>query len=286
MSKPNDPAKVMETLHNPLDYDCIVIPLDAYIDRLITAINRVEGIMSSQEMQRNDLITEQSLHTTITGGNALLNALRIKDRNNDRKGKQGLRVILEWDLAKSFVESHAALVMNEYEYAPSEAGNQSAWTITNLSGTGAGMERMSDSPLKLGVGAMVGLSWIPHQGEPMLGYIRWIKEPKPGEQRVGIEFLGEQFKLVKGGLLGGGGDELTEKRAWPILIKVGEKKNIAIFPDARIFRNMAFAISYKGQNVHLKTDTVVKSGPNFTICHVIKAKELDTSQQFNFGNGQ
>ncbi|HKI62765.1 MAG TPA: hypothetical protein VKA31_10765 [Mariprofundaceae bacterium] len=287
MSRPNDPAKVLGKLPNPLEYDCIVIPMDAFIDRLITAINRVEGILNSQEMQRNDLITEESLYTTITGGNAMLNALRIQDRNTTRQGHQGTRVIFEWDLAKAFVEAHSALVMSDYEYAPSQAASQAAWTVTNLSQSGTGLERISDAKFKLGVGAMVGMSWIPHRGEPMLGFVRWIKEPKHGEQKMGVEFLHDQFKLVKGALLGGGGDELTEKRAWPILIKTEKKANVAFFPDARIFRNMAFAISHQGQSVHLKIDKVIKSGPNFTICHIVKAKELDTpaaasSDQLNF----
>jgi len=285
MSKPNEPAKVLMKLPDPLEYDCIVIPMDQFVDRLITAINRVEGILNSQEMQRNDLITEKSLYTTITGGNALLNALRMQDRNTGRKNLQGLRVIFEWDLAKAFVEAHSALVMSDYEYAPSQAASQSAWTVSDMSQFGTGLERISDAKLSLGVGAMVGMSWIPHHGEPMLGFVRWIKEPKHGEQKMGIEFMHDQFRLVKGALIGGGGDELTEKRSWPILIKTEKKANVAFFPDARVFRNMAFAISFQGQNIHLKIDKVMKSGPNFTICHVVKAKELDapiSSGQFDF----
>ncbi|MDX8408188.1 MAG: hypothetical protein R8L58_07375, partial [Mariprofundaceae bacterium] len=160
-----------------------------------------------------------------------------------------------------------------------------AWTVVDVSNTGAGLERISYESLDLGVGSMIGLSWIPHHGEPMLGFIRWIKEPKPGEQRMGIKFFNKKFKLVKGGMIGGG-DELTEKRSWPILIKPGSKGNLAIFPDARIFRNMTFAIAHEGQNVHLKVKEVIKTGTNYTICNVVKPKELDTSGSFDFSQGE
>lgn len=277
MAKPNDPAKVMAKLPDPLPYDVIVIPMDTFVDRLVTAIDRVEGILKSQEAQRNDLITEESLQRTIIGGNALLNALRMKDRKADRIEQQNIRVIIEWDIAKSFVEAHSALVMSEYEYAPSQAECDAAWSVVDMSNTGAGLERMSYEPIELSVGAMIGLSWIPHHGEPMLGFIRWIKEPKPGEQRMGIEFFNEKFRLVKGGLIGSGGDELTEKRAWPILLRPTKKGTIAIFPDARIFKNMAFAIAHEGERLHLKVGRIIQSGVNFTICQVVKPKELDTT---------
>ncbi len=282
MAKPNDPAKVMDTVPSPPDYDCIVIPMDTFVDRLVTVINRVEGILNSQEMQRNDLITEESLRTTISGGNALLDAMRIKDRHARRMEQQGLRIIIEWDLAKSFVEAHTALVMNEYEYAPSAGDSEAAWTVLNLSNSGAGLERLSYASIDLSVGSMIGLSWIPHHGEPMLGFIRWIKEPKPGEQRMGIEFFNEKFRLFKGGMLGGGGSELTEKRSWPVLLRPEKHNNIAIFPDARIFKSMTFAIAHEGQSLHLKVDKIIRSGPNYTMCRVVKPKELDVSGQFDF----
>jgi len=207
--------------------------------------------------------------------------MRIKDRHTIRQDKQSTRVILEWNLAKSFVEAKSALVMSEYEYAPS-SDSEGAWTVHNLSNSGAGLERLSYSSLDLGVGAMIGLSWIPHHGEPMLGFIRWIKEPKPGEQRMGIQFFSEKFQLVKAGVMGGG-DELTEKRTWPVLIKPTPKANIAIFPDARIYKNMTFAVGYEGKTIHMKVEKIVQSGNNFTICHVLKPKELEiTTGGFDF----
>ncbi len=279
--KPNAPAEVMESLPDPLIYDAIVIPLDEFVDRIVTAVNRVENVLLNIDAQKRDLHTEESLYTTLTGGNAILDALREKQRKAERKDTAGARVILEWDAAKAIKEAYTALVMSDYEYAPSKAQSEQAWSVVNLSNHGVGLERVHFEGFPTGVGTLVGLSWIPHEGEPMLGFIRWIKEPKPGEQRMGIEFIRERYKLVKGALIGGG-DDLTAHRSWPILIKPGKKHHLALFPDPRIFRNMAFVVSHEGKSAHFKVQRVIRSGPNYSLCEIVRAEELKTSRGFDF----
>ncbi|HXH72050.1 MAG TPA: hypothetical protein VNI58_04470 [Mariprofundaceae bacterium] len=282
MARPNDGAKVMDKLPEIRNSDCIVIPLGEYVDRLITAINRVERVMSDDKLQKNDIHTEESLTTTIVGGNAMLDAMRTKDRHAQRvERSSGTRVILNWDIGKSFQEYNATLVINEYEYAPSEATNAKAWSIINLSNTGVGLERMEGEKLALGVGAMVGLSWIPHRNEPMLGFIRWIKQPKSGEQRMGIEFFAENYRMVKGALIGGG-EEGTKMRSWPLLIKPGKGHHFVLFPDPKVYRNMAFIASSDGKSAHLKVLEIIDSGLNYSLCKVGRAEEMTRSGQFDF----
>ncbi|MDX8402729.1 MAG: PilZ domain-containing protein, partial [Mariprofundaceae bacterium] len=281
-ARPNDPPKVLERLPETLIADLIVIPLDAFIERVVTAVNRVESVLQSQEMQKMDLHTEQSLHTTITGGNALLEALRERERESKREEIAGTRVIIEPDAAKAVVEAHAALVMSDYEYAPSKAQSEQAWSVVNISEHGAGLERVCHDPMGFEVGSLIGLSWIPHQGEPMLGVVRWIKEPKPGEQRIGLKFLRARFKLFKAALLGGGRDELTEHRSWPVLIGAGKGAHPAIFPDPRIYRNMVFVISHEGARLHFKVRRVRTRGPNYSICEIVRAEELSKSGRLDF----
>ncbi len=281
-ARPNDPPKVVDRLPDALISDVIVIPLDAFIERLVTAVNRVESVLQSQELQKMDLHTEKSLHTTITGGNALLDALRERQREAQREEVAGTRVIIESDAAKAMVESHAALVMSDYEYAPSHAMSDQAWSVVNISEHGAGLERVSDAPLGFEVGSLIGISWIPHQGEPMLGVVRWIKEPKPGEQRMGVKFLRGRMKLFKAGLVGGG-DELTEKRTWPVLVSPGSKGvHLAVFPDARIFNKMAFVLLHDGERLHYKVRRVRKQGPNYSICEIVPAEEMREGKRLDF----
>ncbi|MDQ7010583.1 MAG: hypothetical protein Q9M29_02055 [Mariprofundaceae bacterium] len=282
MSRPNDAAKVVSKLPASMQTDAIIIPIDAFVDRLVTAIDRVESVLHSADKQKSDLHTEEALHTTIIGGNAILDTLRTKDRVDERKDYAGSRVILNWDAAKAIVESHTALVMSDYEYAPSERSNVEAWSVVNINAHGCGLERLHYEPLDLGVGALIGLSWIPHKGEPMLGIIRWIKEPKPGEQLMGVEFFKGKYKLVKGAMLGGGSEDMTEKRAWPLLIRPGKKYHTVLFPESRIFKKMTFVLSHEGRTGHFQVLEVVEAGPNYSLCKIGLARELSTSQEFDF----
>jgi len=281
LARPNDAAKVMDKLPENRSYDCIVVPLGDYVDRLIMAIDRVERVMNDPALQQNDLHTEKSLYTTLIGGNAMLDAMRTKERQSERNGTAGTRVILNWDVAKSFHEYNATMIMSDYEYAPSEASNLKAWSIVNLSKHGVGLERVEGEKLEMGVGAMVGISWIPHRGEPMLGFIRWIRQPKSGEQKMGIEFFHGNYKLVKGALIGGG-DEGSKMRSWPLLIKPGKEHHFVLFPDPKVYKNMAFMISAESKTAHLKVREIIHSGQNYTLCKVSRAEEMARSGMFDF----
>ncbi|MES0371497.1 MAG: hypothetical protein ABUK11_04405 [Mariprofundaceae bacterium] len=280
--KPNQVAKVISSLPEKFTSDMVIIPLDKFVDRMVTAINRVETVLKSPDLQKNDLHTEESLNRTIVGGNAILDTLRTKDRSDTRDDYAGTRLIMEWDAAKAFKESHTAVILDEYEYAPSERGTNTAWSVANLSKHGVGLERISDEKdYSIGVGALVGLSWIPHKGEPMLGTVCWIKEPKPGEQRLGIQFFHQAFKLYKGVMLGGN-DDTHLSRSWPVLVKPGKPNHTVVFPDCKVFKNMTFMLTHDGKGAHFKILKVMKTGPNYSFCKVGIAEELVTTHSFDF----
>lgn len=272
--RPNETAKVLSKLPDEIASDMVVIPLDQFVDRIVTAINRVETVMKSTELQKNDLHTEEALNRTIVGGNAILETLRTKDRGADRRDYSGTRLIMEWDAAKAFKEAHTAIILSEYEYAPSHSSEGGAWSVINISERGVGLERIShDQDIKFGVGAIIGMSWIPHKGEPMLGTVRWIKEPKVGEQRLGIQFFQQNFKLYKGVLLGTKDDENLQ-RNWPVLVKPGKETHTAVFPDPKVYKNMTFMLMNEGKGAHFKVIDVMKKGPNYSFCKIKPAEEL------------
>jgi len=283
--RPNEAAKVISKIPEESIADTIIIPLDKFIDRMVTAINRVETVLQSPELQQNDLFTEEALYTTIVGGNAILDTLREKERAANREDYSGTRLILEWDSKKAFKESHTAVVLNDYEYAPSQrVDSLGAWSVVNISEQGVGLERISEHGFEHGVGAMVGLSWIPHKGEPMLGTIRWIRETKSGEHRMGIKFLQQKLKLYKGVMLGHGDEDINQSRTWPVLIKAGKPHHTAVFPDCKVFKNMTFVLSHDGKGAHFKVLKVMKAGPNFSFCKIAPADELTTSDRLDFSN--
>jgi len=280
--KPNEGAKIVSKLPEKFEMDLIVIPLDDFVDRMVTAINRVETVIKSPDLQKGDLHTEEALYRTIVGGNAILDTLRIKDRSAKRSDYSGTRVVLEWNAGKAFKDSHTAVILEEYEYAPSDSNSGLSWVVANISNQGTGLERLSDErDFKLGVGAIVGMSWIPHRNEPTLGTVRWIREPKSGEQRLGIKFFHQDFKLYKGVMLGGKDDEGLS-RQWPVLVKPGQPHHTAVFPDPKIYKNMTFMLSNDGKGAHFKVIKVMKSGPNYSFCKVGIADEIVHKTKFEF----
>jgi len=280
--RPHTAPVVTSRLPSQFVSDGIAIPMDEFIDRLVTAINRVETVLNSPDLQKQDLHTEEALHATIIGGNAILESMQDRKRSHERQDYAGVRVVFESKPNKAFVESHTALVMNDYEYAPSERANAGAWSVIDISKGGACLERVTFDPLENGVGAIVGVNWIPHKNEPMLAFISWFKEPKPGEQRIGLQFIREKYRLMKAAVMGGAEDESIQGRAWPILVKPGKKELTIIFPDAHIMRRMAFIISDESKSAHFKVQKVVETGPNYAIVKAVRAKEMKASQELDF----
>jgi len=280
--RPHIAPEVTSKLPSQFTSDGIAIPMDEFVDRLVTAINRVETVLNNPDLQKQDLHTEEALHATITGGNAILESIHLRKRSHERQDYAGVRVVFEPKLNKAFVESHTSLVMNEYEYAPTERASVGAWSVTDISKGGACLERISFDPLEGGVGTIVGVNWVPHKNEPMLAFIRWFKEPKPGEQRVGLQFIRAKYRLMKGAMIGGAEDDSIQGRAWPILVKPGKKDLTIIFPDARIMQRMAFIIADDSKSAHFKVQSVIETGPNYTIVKAVHAQEMQSSQKLNF----
>jgi hypothetical protein len=280
--RPHVAPEVTSRLPDKFISDGIAIPMDEFVDRLVTAINRVETVLNSPDLQKKDLHTEEALHATIAGGNAILESMHARKRLHERQDYAGVRAIFEPRLDKAMVESRTALVMNEYEYAPTERASAAAWSVIDISKGGACLERVSFEPLENGVGAIVGINWLPHKNEPMLAFIRWFKEPKPGEQRIGLHFIREKYRLMKGAMMGGAEDDSIKGRAWPLLVKPGRHDLTVIFPDAHIMRKMAFIISDESKSAHFKVQSVVETGPNYAIVKAVRAEELHTSQRLDF----
>jgi len=279
--RPNDAAKIYSKLPSSFEVDMIIFPANAFIDRLVTAIDRVENVLKNPALQHNDLHTEEALQATIVGGNAILNTLRERQRTCERKNNTGTRTALEWDAGKAFVEASRAMALDEYEYAPAQYANREPWTVLDISKHGCALERLSDHMHEASVGSLIGLNWMPHNKEPMLGFIRWMKEIKPGEQRMGIEFFQNDFKLYKGAILGGGSADTSAARSWPVLVKAGKPYHTALFPDYRMFHDMVFLLTQDGKGAHFKVVEVKQSGANYCICAIAPVKELPTSKHFD-----
>ncbi|MDQ6988811.1 MAG: hypothetical protein Q9M19_02935, partial [Mariprofundaceae bacterium] len=277
LSRPHDTAQIMP--FSPKDHvaDYIVVPMDDFIDKLVVSIDRSEKVLKNPVLQSADLQIEESLHTTIVGGNAILDALRMKSRGTERQEYGNAKFVAGWSLARSIVDLQKANAKTGSLVQEEEKKGQvvGAWTVMNISRTGLAAERLSMEKPELGVGSMIGLHWKPHRGEPSLGFIRWIRYPKLGEQKMGFEFYLRPHVVVRGVMLTVG--DTQERRSWPILASFEDDGvHTILFPDKLIFKGMVFSIVEEKYGGFFKVMRVQSSGPNYSICSVRTASELDT----------
>ena len=270
ISRPHERSRLVNKLPESLPGDCIIIPLDEFLNQLHGAMNKVRSVLHSSDMQKIDLHTEEAIKTTLLGGTGIITALQSEEREVRRPCSKETRIVLEWDAAKAFVIPPKA-ISEESESLPSYAN---PWLVVDISKGGVGMERMEGKPLSDTVGSLVGLKWLGREGMPTLGFVRWFREPKAGEQRIGIEFLKGQFELARCTILGGSSD-LSSKRTWPLLVLVGKTTVTAIFPFPNTPLGMTFSLSYKQQDNHFKVGKILNAGPNATICNIIPAVSSD-----------
>jgi len=283
LNRPHDTAQVMPFLPATTVADFIVVPMDDFIDRLVASIDRSEKVLKNPVLQSSDLQIEESLHTTIVGGNAILDALRMKSRGTDRQEYGNAKVVMGWELKRSILDVQKSLQKSdslvqeddEEKYVPG------AWSVMNISRTGLATERLSTEKPEQGVGSMIGLHWKPHRGEPALAFVRWIRYPKLGEQKMGLEFYHRPYVIVQAVMLTVG--DTKKHRHWPVLATFEDDGiHTILFPDKLIFKGMVFSIADDEMGGFFKVMNVRSTGPNYSVCRVRRASELDTE---NIDNG-
>ncbi|MFQ5355881.1 MAG: hypothetical protein ACE5DY_05245 [Mariprofundaceae bacterium] len=264
LSKPNETPRISSTLPETFSTDAIVIPVDAFLASLVKNVKKSKRLLDNSDLQKEDMHTEDALRITMTGSSSILNALSIKKRAS-RYEYRKTRAYLEWDLERIFIESQGTLSMDGYEFAPFEWSSQDAWWVTDISKTGVGLERTSSHKLSDRVGSMVGLKWPKHKGEPELGFIRWFREPKTGEQRLGIEFLQGKQRLMKASLAGGTMEPMYDLAPWHVIAEQAIHSLRVLSPEKDIFEGTVLNISNADQENQYKVSHIIQTGPNYIL---------------------
>jgi len=273
INRPNEPAEFLNSLPDPLNKACIIIPMDAFMDRLYTALKRVRSVLENLDKQKIDLHTEEALQTTLIGGGAIISTLRKKKKEDCSSSPSKAHIMLEWDAERAISSAFS----NVAGQSKTDTTDADAWSVISVSENGIDMERMSSTPLPHYIGSLVGLRWDPNKKQPPLGFVRRFKEVKPGEQRIDIQFLKDKCQLTKATIYSGGG-ESGAKRSWPVLIKPGTDSFTTIFPDPQINRKMVFSIFRDGKSAYFKVEKIISSGPNVSICQMVRAELTKTNK--------
>jgi len=298
LNRPNDAGRIIQQLPSTAKYDYIVIDLNTLTARLNKAIHSAEAVLLDQYMQKKALHTEQALESTLTGGKAMLAALRDEKRSSPRTDHAEARIQIHFNLPKAVIKAFTAPESVLSKPKPTEIDQADTWNVINFSQHGVCLERMhGQSPPEL-PDHLVGLKWIfAEHGTaisfspckegmdknvpqaPCLGFICWSKILKAGELRIGIKFFGPNFKLAKA-MMSGGSQNIDDKRSWPVLVRPGNKANatsrpashVIIFPETHIYKHMTFTLLQGNQQAHFKIEAITHAGLNYTQCNMIRAK--------------
>ncbi|MBN4076986.1 hypothetical protein JYT48_01795 [Mariprofundus ferrooxydans] len=285
-------------------FNCIAMPLDHFITRLGKGIRSVKEVLGNQQQQQA-LHTEDALKSTMIGGKAILLAMKTEKRHHPRQSQSTIKIHLNKHLAQSMISAFS-MQTSSMQASPNEPPTDTCrtWNIVDINAHGACLERLHIKPqnserhdeLANYLGEMIGLNW--HFGEPgeqhmaklfpaikppALAFIRWVKEHKAGEQRIGISFFHQHalenhpdqatraFQMAKAVILGGSND-LQEKRTWPIMIQPNSTSYFAIFPDSKIYKNMSFSLVQDQHSQYYTVQSIIVTGANYTRCDIIPAK--------------
>ena len=254
--------------------------MDDFLDKLVTAIDRAEKVLHNPVLQSSDLQMEESLQATVLGANAILDALRTKSRDMERQEYGNAKLVVDWSLQNSMEKLYRKFVphagiLSKQGASDDDTPPPDAWTVINISRQGMAVERLHAKPPEREVGALVGLHWKPHRGEPFFAFIRWIRYPKAGEQQMGMEFYLRDFVPAHATILSVG--ERKERRKLPVLATFEDDgEHIMVFPDHNIFKGLAFSVEDEAHGGYYKVTHVQETGSNYAIALVEIASELDT----------
>jgi hypothetical protein len=284
LSRPHDTAKVLPFPSNTNASDYIIVPLDDFLDKLVTSIDRAEKVMNDPLLQSKDIQIETSLKTTVVGGNAILDALRTKSRGVERQEYGNAKLAVDWSLKKTMdkttedePESTGGLLQQSIDVDVIPPSVKDTWSVLNISKKGIAIERLGTEKPEKGIGYLVGLEWLPHRGEPLYAFIRWIRFPKPGEQQIGLEFYLRQHIPLRAVMLSVG--DTDDSRFWSVLATFDESgEHTFLFPDSHVFKGMVFSLGMEKYGGYYKVVEVLDQGPNYSVCNVNVAAELDTHQ--------
>ncbi len=288
LNRPNDAAQIIRRLPNPVVYDCIVINLDKLTERLNKAIHSVEAVLLDPHMQKKALHTEQALESALIGGQAMLAAFRDEKRTAERTLHAEARVQIHFNVAKAFIKAFTSTASRHASHKPAKWDQAKAWNLIDFNQAGICLERMHAEATSELPGHLVGLDW--QYGEhslqrafiawkagmdkknlpaPALGFIRWAKTMKAGEQRIGIEFFAPDFQLARATITGGDA-AMHDKRTWPVLIQAGSTPHM-IFPATKVYKHMTFKLLLGQQQAYFKIRSVLETGQNYSLCDIMRA---------------
>ncbi|MFQ5345714.1 MAG: hypothetical protein ACE5DZ_07120 [Mariprofundus sp.] len=278
--KPNQPGRIIDHMPKYIEHDCIIIPLDSFVSSLNRRIRDNETILKDdQKQQEMALHTDKGLEDILFCDKAILAMFKTGNRPL-RYTQSSLRIQLCLDPRTAIDRTSSDNnFLTGVHHKPENADTSNAWNIVDINRYGVRLERMSSDSLASFPNSMAGLNWFDQgrgrhqkkQFRPGLGFIRWAREYKAGEQCIGIEFLDHSYQLAKAALAQGQ-REIDNIPALPVLIKQDESSHSIIFPETSIYNGIRFMVLQNNRRTYLKVKKILVAGQNYTLCKIVAAK--------------
>jgi len=264
LSRP-DQAPYITRLPKKFPGDVILIPMSHFLSHMAEENKKAKILLRDEDLQRKVMSTEDELQLTMIGSGLILDDLSIKKRAK-RYQYHETRVYVSGDLHRVFAGTGDAGNMSGYTFTPFELNSGNTWLIADISKSGAGLMRHYSSRTEIEIGAMAGLHWPLHKGEPELGFIRWFREPKPGEQRLGIEFLRGHFRSINASVAGAGAIvSLKMIPPWPVIAERRLDSLRVFSPEKNIFAGSILNFSNTDHPGPYKVNHIIRTGPNYIL---------------------
>ncbi|MDX8408283.1 MAG: hypothetical protein R8L58_07850, partial [Mariprofundaceae bacterium] len=263
-TQPHMPPTKLTRLPDVAESDMLVMPLDAFLAGINRDLNLAKRVVEMGPGKGKLLMTERRFKEISQGTAVIRRSLQSVSRKNARHRVEGVRALLDVHPGEAFdhFSDHGPCLADNML---NDAEKRQAWSVVNVSETGAALQRMGNNWQDIACGALIGVRWIAERVGSGLALVRWFRESKPGEQSIGIEFVGGKLQATRGMLVGDQSAPMS--RRCSLLYDPAEPKRVW-FPYAKMETGNKLIYLFEGEGIRCHVAKVLRSGPNFTCCEL------------------
>lgn len=244
--------------------ELILMPLGDFLEAIKHDIKLAKAAAELSEEERAEVMSKERFREIMGGAVFIPKALQTLQRKHPREVVQGVRVLIDMDIQSAFASFTAkGLCLGGDMLNPAE--RREAWSVRDTSESGMHIESIHEAPLELVVGQLVGIRWVEQRLGVNVGFVKWYREEKPGNQHMGIKFLGKGLRPVRGVVV------LSDVVQFPTSMHFLQhpdfpKELLVPKPGLQIGDRLRFQL--EGDEVACHVTLLLREGVNYTYCGV------------------
>lgn len=273
LSKPGSRPNKSISLPSEAENDLIVMPLEAFLKKVVDDYNRASAVYANPEAQKKDLHTEKRCHDMMHGTKSIIHSMQKRLRRSGRRSVPGASLFVAQSASKAFARVHDKDSFVKEETLGSDE-KKDLWSVINVGKQGLVIESLERTSADFQIGHVVNLIWVGKKSYgPNIGRIRWKREIKHNEWRVGIEYFEPDCDVVRGTVIGR--NEHVNSGSWALLIERRDPSRVW-FPEPRVKEGMRFFEYIDGKGgIRCHVIKVLSKHGNYCLCEVEKDKQQD-----------